>query len=329
MASISVLMPVYNGMPYIREAVDSVLAQDSSEWELIISDNGSTDGTRDYLDTLHDSRIRTYKQDSNLGIFGNLNFLLEQAKAPIAKILCADDKLLPRALSDSYNFMVAHPDCAICGCWEVGEATTNGSNGYGGNPGDIPVFLKPSAAILMFATFGNVVGNLSKAICRPRLVLQAGGFDQRYPYAGDYEGWVRVARLHGVAFLRKELVYVRRHSAQNSHLLNKNNELIAQQNRILAYLWSQAGESNKDLLRKHWTLHFIAPRTSLFFKLLIKGKLQSALESWKSLPANISALHAIIQYPIWKITGRTSSYCRWSTDRLRARINELQHESST
>ena len=81
MPRISVLMPVYKGIPYIPEAVESVLAQDEQDWELVISDNGSTDSTRDYLSTLQDPRIRVHLQQANLGIFGNLNFLLAQAQA--------------------------------------------------------------------------------------------------------------------------------------------------------------------------------------------------------------------------------------------------------
>ena len=71
--TISILTPVWNGLPYIKECVDSVFAQEFQDWELIISDNGSTDGTRDYLDTLKDQRVRIFKQEKNLGIDGNLN----------------------------------------------------------------------------------------------------------------------------------------------------------------------------------------------------------------------------------------------------------------
>ena len=73
--AISILTPVWNGLPYIKECVESVFSQEFQDWELIISDNGSTDGTRDYLDTLTDKRVQIFKQDKNLGIDGNLNFL--------------------------------------------------------------------------------------------------------------------------------------------------------------------------------------------------------------------------------------------------------------
>src|SRR5688500_15313128 len=93
--AISILTPVWNGLPFVKECIDSVLSQEFQEWELIISDNGSTDGTRDYLDTLKDERIKIYKQEKNLGIYGNLNFLLSKASAPIGYWLCADDYFHP------------------------------------------------------------------------------------------------------------------------------------------------------------------------------------------------------------------------------------------
>ncbi len=320
MSNISILMPVYNGMPYIIEAIESVLSQEYTDWELIISDNGSTDDTRDYLDTLKDSRIRIYKQPINLGIFGNLNFLLKETQIPIAKILCADDKLMPNALKEFIIFMETYPNCAICRCWKVGDLNTQGPTGFGGSHGDIPELLNPKAAKLMFATFGNVMGNLSTAICRPRLVLEAGGFDQRLPYAGDYEGWFRVAEKHGVAFLTKELVFIRQHEQQSTHLLNRNNELCEQQNSILEYIFEAIEPIDKGLIRTHWTLHFIAPRLSFSIRLLLKGRIKAALKSWRSLPANISALKAAFSYPLWKSKTQISYN---TSNKLRARIKEL------
>ncbi len=307
-------------MPYIKEAIESVMAQDYKDWELIISDNGSKDETLNYLDTLVDSRIKIHKQETNLGVYGNLNFLLERAETPIAKIFCADDKLLPGALEKSYLFMTDNPDCAICRCWQMGDTETDGPTGYGGSFGDVPVKLNPAAAILMFATFGNVVGSLSTAICRPDLVLKSGGFNQRLPAAGDYECWLRVAQRYGVAFLKEELIYVRMHEQQNSKLLNDNNQVCAQQNEILEHIFSIIDESDKNMIRKHWTLHFIAPRTSYAFKFLLKGKFQMAFKSWRALPANISAIKAIASYPIWK---SKSSIYYISSNKLRDRINEL------
>ena len=88
---ISIVMPTYNGMRYLRQAVESVLQQDCADWELIISDDGSEDGTREYLATIEDPRIRVHLQEKNLGIFGNLNFLFHHVSYGVTQILCQDD----------------------------------------------------------------------------------------------------------------------------------------------------------------------------------------------------------------------------------------------
>jgi len=187
---ISVLMPVYNGMPYLAEAVGSVLAQDEKDWELVISDNGSTDGSLDYLDSLLDPRIRVFRQHQNLGIFGNLNFLLAEARAEVAKILCSDDSfLLSVSLGRIAKFMEDRPWCAVSRCLGKGDFSRYFESGRQWRfEAKLPTRIFPEASLLAFATFGNIVGNLTKAACRPKQVLEAGGFDQAYPYAAITRG---------------------------------------------------------------------------------------------------------------------------------------------
>jgi glycosyltransferase involved in cell wall biosynthesis len=79
--AISIGMPVYNGEKYIREALDSLLAQTFTDFELIISDNASTDSTSNICKeyAIRDSRIRYIRQHKNIGAIANFKFLLEQA----------------------------------------------------------------------------------------------------------------------------------------------------------------------------------------------------------------------------------------------------------
>jgi glycosyltransferase involved in cell wall biosynthesis len=268
---------------------------------MIISDNGSTDATRDYLDSLSDSRIKIFKQEKNLGIFGNLNFLLENVETDIAKILCADDTLLPGSLEAIFTFMKDRPLCVVSRCWSVGDAERFSSTGKSRLEGMLPEHISPVASTLAFATFGNLVGNLSKAACRPRLVLEAGGFDQRFPYAGDYEGWVRVAKRYGIYLQNVELVLQRVHAAQNTNLLNVNNELISQQKKILEYLALNLDKDDLKLLKRHWTIHHLAPRLTKSFKLALRGNYRQAAEAWHSLPLGISAISCLVVYPLWKL----------------------------
>jgi glycosyltransferase involved in cell wall biosynthesis len=320
MTCISVLMPVYNGMPYIREAVESVLTQDYTNWELIISDNNSNDSTRDYLDSLTDPRIRIYKQTANLGIMDNLNFLLEKARYPVAKIFCQDDRLLEGALERVAQFMEERPNCAVSRCWGLGDTKRYTPGGNLEIEGELPTRIEPRASILAFATFGNMVGNLCKAACRPKLVLEAGGFDQNYPYAGDYEGWARVSARFGLDLQNEELVFERSHAAQNSNLLNLKNELYPQLNRLLEKFSTQVDTDDLAILKHHWTIHFFCQRISRMVRQLLSGKLSLSAVPLHELPLGISPMAVLAAYPHWKFKLPPAQA---TTRRLFNRILEL------
>lgn len=303
MTSISVLMPVYNGMPYIQEAVESVLSQEFKDWELIISDNGSTDDTHDYLDSLQDPRIQIHKQETNLGVYGNFNFLLDQAEAPIAKALCADDWLLPQALERTFRFMEERPHCAVSRCLTQADDKQHASDHLYEYIRGLPSHLEPEAAFLAHATFGNPVGNLSQAACRPKLVVDSGAFDQSYPHSGDREAWARITQVYGMELQNEELVYERRHSGQNRLLLNLGNESLQQQNHILK-MWadeiSRKDLADLELLKRHWTIHHLSWRTPSLIRQIRAGQLRLVREILQDLPLDISPVAVFATYPVWK-----------------------------
>lgn len=309
---ISVLIPVYNGINYIADAVESVLAQEFQDWELVISDNGSNDGTQNYLRALSDPRIRVYEQPLNLGIMGNLNFLLAQARAPIAKILGHDDMLLAGGLERTARFMEERPDCAVSRCWAQGDALRYSKGGILQWEGQLPSRLEPTAAILAFATFGNLVGNICRAACRPQLVLKMGGFDPKYPSAGDYEGWHRVAKTFGICLHNEELVFERVHEMQDSSRLTQINQIDPQVNSILEILAKEVDPLLLQVLRRHWTIHVFSPRFSRFIRQVFSGRISMASTVWKNLPLGVSALSSIAAYPVFKLklpqSNATTSY---------------------
>jgi len=320
MSRISILMPVFNGMPYVAEAVNSVLAQDEQDWELVISDNGSKDGTRNYLASLNDPRIRVYLQSENLGIFGNLNFLIKQPHAPIAKILCADDKLLLGALARFAVFMEERPMCALSRCMELGDIKQYSPGGRIELQGTLPTRLNPAAAVLAFATFGNLVGNLSKSTFRPNMLQMVGGFDPHFPYAGDYEGWLRVVSQFGIDLQNEELVFIRSHEQQNSNLLNQKNELYLQINELLLQIAELANPIDLPILKRHWTIHFLSQRVPRFVRQLIGGQFRLAFSAWNHLPFGISPLACITAYPFRKFN---TTAARNTTRKLLKRIIEV------
>jgi hypothetical protein len=246
--TLSIVMPTYNGGEYLKEAVRSVLAQSHQDWELLISDDGSNDGTRDYLASLNDPRIRVFLQKKNLGIFGNLNFLFQQVQHPVTQILCQDDWLVDdgalvrlvaawRQLPASIAFMRAN----------------HGADGHSRlarfELDVLPPVVTPDTSDLYFFLFGCIPGNLSNVSLRTRIVAEHGWFDQRLPYAGDFEFWSRVGQHEPWAISNVSVATIRVHAGQASATLNKAGELMPQLGMVLSTLYDRLTAKGVSPLR--------------------------------------------------------------------------------
>ncbi len=114
--SISIGLPVYNGERFLREALDSILVQTFEDFELIISDNASTDGTeqicKDYA--AKDPRIRYFRNDTNLGASKNFNRVFEFSSGEYFKWMSADDKCAPTFLEKCKEVLDRHPEVVLC-----------------------------------------------------------------------------------------------------------------------------------------------------------------------------------------------------------------------
>ncbi|NLX05315.1 MAG: glycosyltransferase [Phycisphaerae bacterium] len=118
---VSIGMPVYNGGELLREAADSLLAQEMGDLELIFSDNTSTDGTselcREYA--RRDPRVRYYRNDANIGAFSNFERVVELARAPYFMWASHDDLWAPQFVSTclaamaSPDVVLAYPKCLV------------------------------------------------------------------------------------------------------------------------------------------------------------------------------------------------------------------------
>ncbi len=271
--AISIITIVYNGMPYLKECVESVLAQSVQEWELLISDDGSKDGSRNYLDSLPDDpRIRIFKQEKNLGIFGNLNFLFQMATAPLCQILCQDDYFSSQASLQT-----------ILGYWRTASQhlgfvrfnhrfeKTRNLVSY--EKRVVPAVIKRGEADIWFYIFGNIPGNLSNVSLRTSVVERCGWFDQSLPFAGDFEFWSRAARKVDMGTENALVVQVRNHAGQASHYLNYNGELIAQKVRVINEIYNQAMQKfpRRFTLKILGTFNYDSLERDMALKSLFKG----------------------------------------------------------
>lgn len=111
---VTVLVPAYNAAPYLRESLESILAQDYRDIELLLIDDGSTDDTAAVLATVDDPRLRVVRQD-NTGLVGALNRGLDEARGDYLARMDADDIMPPGRLSAQVRAMDADPGLVVCG----------------------------------------------------------------------------------------------------------------------------------------------------------------------------------------------------------------------
>jgi glycosyltransferase involved in cell wall biosynthesis len=115
MPKVSVVLAVYNGEAYIEEAVRSVFGQTFTDFEFIVINDGSTDGTSAILDSFNDPRLKVYHNPSNIRLIASLNKGLELATGDYIARMDADDCCHPERLAQQVNFLDQNPEVVLVG----------------------------------------------------------------------------------------------------------------------------------------------------------------------------------------------------------------------
>lgn len=210
---VSVCIPAYNYARYLPAAIDSVLAQEFADYELVVVDNASEDETPAVLARYGD-RIRAHRNDRNVGLFGNFARCLELARGDLVKFLAADDWLHPAYLAEAVALMDRHSSAAIVsgpGFFVDGDGRVYGVGTTSVfEPGLVPghVALRAQADLL------NVIGMPSNTLLRRAAVEAAGGFDERFAPAADVHLWGKLLARHDLAWLARPRCYLRIHAAK-------------------------------------------------------------------------------------------------------------------
>lgn len=113
---VSILMPVYNVAPYLREAMDSILVQTFQDFELIVLDDCSPDNSAEILDTYTDERIVRYRGEKNMGLSNVLNVGIAMARGEFIARMDSDDISTPERLATQVTYLDAHPEVDLCSC---------------------------------------------------------------------------------------------------------------------------------------------------------------------------------------------------------------------
>jgi len=216
MPEISVILPVYQGERYLREALSSVLSQTVQDFEFLIRDDGSQDGSIEIIESFKDNRIRLIKNQGRLGLFGNLNALIQESQSNLVHLFCQDDVLETHCLEQELQFFQNHPDIGFSYC----KSTAIDSHGVVTPASvtiDLPVVMQPELSLQHFFYHGCIPGNLSTVCVRKSSFQTVGLFDSSLKVSGDYELWARMATRFPLGVIHQSLVRLRHHEMRLSH----------------------------------------------------------------------------------------------------------------
>ena len=197
---VSVIIPTHNRRAMVREAIDSVLAQTAASLELIVVDDGSTDGTAEDLARLgaeHSGTVRI-ERIANRGPAAARNSGVAMARAPLVSFLDSDDLWLPVKLARHLEFMRENPGCAISQTEETWIR-----NGRRVNPG---MRHRKRAGDFFVESLRTCLISPSAVLMSKDLFDSIGGFDEDLRAAEDYDLWLRIQVEHEIGLLDEPLV---------------------------------------------------------------------------------------------------------------------------
>ena len=210
MPKVTVLMPVYNGEKYLREAIDSILNQTFTDFEFLIIDDGSTDNSLKIINSYQDSRIYLVQNFTNQGLAYSLNFGITVAKGKyIARMDCDDISVLKR-LEIQVNFLDNNPNIGILGSYFILISNENKKKYIKTVPiSDLEIRYK----CLFESPFGHPTVMLRHEI----FTKNSLAYDTRLNPIEDYELWTKMLDYTKGANIKIPLVYYRLHSQSISH----------------------------------------------------------------------------------------------------------------
>jgi glycosyltransferase involved in cell wall biosynthesis len=286
MLKVSILLPVYNGAKFLREAIESILSQTFTDFELIIMDDGSTDGTSAILDHYQrlDDRIRVYRHEHQ-GLIASLNRGCHIAQGKYLARMDADDVSLPERLARQVEYLETHPEAGVLGC---------GVQVIDGGGKKIRIFQFPvEHGVLRFRLcfYNALTFAHPSVVMRRELLERVGRYNPDMLHSEDYELWSRLCGLTRLSNLRDVLFYLRKHESnvtrvpQHIELQIKNGMRINQQ--MLSEVLGE--EIPIELIQLLYTLEFktlgevrrVVGLIYRIYKAVITDRTLSAAEKWK------------------------------------------------
>jgi glycosyltransferase involved in cell wall biosynthesis len=241
---ISVLMPVYNAKRYVAEAIESILDQTFRDFEFLIVDDGSTDGSLEIIKRYgrKDSRIQWLAGD-NAGYVVRLNSMIQWAKGDLIARMDADDVALPDRFARQVDFLRSHPEVDVVG----GAQEHIDSKGY-----PLHVHYDPQGheEISELAMSGACPINHPSVIMRRKALLAAGGYEVEMMPSEDLDLWLRMGERGRLANLPDVITRYRLHGSSISATLQCRQ--LSQRQAAVDGACDRRGITRRELEIKPW-----------------------------------------------------------------------------
>lgn len=195
---VSICIPVYNGVRYLNEAIDSVLNQTFKNFELIVLDNCSTDHTVELVKQYKDPRVKLVQNETNVGLLGNWNKILSLATGEYVKMLPADDAIYPDCLQLQVEVLEADREkkiSLVCGRKNIVDKDGKVLFNRGFAKKRMEVSSK-DAVNKNVRSGGNIIGEPGVVLFRKEVLAKTGYYDGSIYYVTDLNLWFRIL-LHG------------------------------------------------------------------------------------------------------------------------------------
>ena len=204
MSRITIILPVYNGEHYLREAIDSVLAQTYSDFELWVVNDGSTDGTVAIIDSYTDPRVRRIDNPHNMGLVATLNRSFAAVQTEYIARMDDDDLWHPDKLRLQVQYLDRHLDVGVCG---------TGVHKFG-DLDSVMLFPADSDALKVGLLFYCMMSHPSVVYRRSMLLTTGLTYRAENFPAEDYRMWVDVLAVSKIHNIQQPLVEYRQHAEQ-------------------------------------------------------------------------------------------------------------------
>lgn len=206
-SKISVVMPVYNGANYIREAVESILNQTFTDFEFIVIDDCSTDRSWEILTKYanQDQRVKLFKNEENLGVTKSLNKGLKLAQGDYIARQDADDVSLPERFEKQVALLELDSEVVLASC-NIEFVDAEGHS--------LATFRRECdrELIAWYLIFYNYLWGHSQVMFRRKSAMDLGGYCESHHYNEDYELWCRLIKVGSMVILPEVLLQRRKHS---------------------------------------------------------------------------------------------------------------------